>query len=190
MALITCPQCGAEVGEGERVCPSCGAAMSKTASPPAAAVTEKKSLGSFPVLPVLVGALLIVGVIAAVWFAHQHKKAADAAMAPSAEMRERDDADAKRHDAVRRAVLGSIMLHDAQLNTDGYGVDRAMLMEDGTVCYSYHTRNPSGGTDAKTAVLLADRQVLHADVGGEQTDEAKSCAQQTGTDVTARVRLR
>jgi hypothetical protein len=163
--------------------------LSKAASTPADTVTGKKSLGSFPLLPVLVGALLVVGVIAAVWSANHYRKAADAAMAPSAEKRERSDADAKRHDSIRRAMLGSIMLHDAQLHTDGYGVDRAMLMDDGTVCYSYHTQNPSGGTDAKTAVLLPDSQVLKADVGSEQTSWAKSCAQQTGMDVTARVRL-
>lgn len=189
MALSTCPECGAEVGEGELVCPSCGVTLSKAASTPADTVTGKKSLGSFPMLPVLVGALLVVGVIAAVWSANHYRKAADAAMAPSAEKRERSDADAKRHDSIRRAMLGSIMLHDAQLHTDGYGVDRAMLMDDGTVCYSYHTQNPSGGTDAKTAVLLPDSQVLKADVGSEQTSWAKSCAQQTGMDVTARVRL-
>lgn len=189
MALITCPACGAQVGELERVCPSCGAALSKTAPLPSDAATGKKSLGSFPLLPVLVGALLIAGVIAAVWSAHEHRKAADAAMAPSAEKRERSDADAKLHDSVRRAMLGSIMLHDAQPKTDGYGVDRAMLMDDGTVCYSYHTQNPSGGTDAKSAVLLPDSQVLQADVGTEQTAWTKSCAQQTGMDVTTRVRL-
>lgn len=139
-------------------------------------------------LPVLIGALLIGGVIAAVWYAHEHKKAADAAMAPSAETRESSDAEAKRHDAVRRAILGSIMLHDAQLQPDGYALDRAMLMDDGTVCYSYHTRNASGGTDAKTAVLLPDTQLLQADVAKEEAAWAKSCAKETGMDVTARVR--
>ena len=189
MALSTCPECGAAVSEGELVCPSCGVTLSKAASPPADTVTGRKSLGSFPMLPVLVGALLVVGVMAAVWSAHQHRKAADAAMAPSAEKRERSDADAKRQDSIRRAMLGSIMLHDAQLHTDGYGVDRAMLMEDGTVCYRYHSQNASGGTDAKTAALLPDSQVLQADIGSEQTALAKTCAEQTGMDVTARVRV-
>lgn len=189
MTLSTCPECGAAVGEGELVCPSCGVALPKAAAAPSDAIAEKKSLGSFPMLPVLVGALLVVGVIAAVWSAHQHKKAADAAMAPSAEQRERNDADAKRQDSIRRAMLGSIMLHDAQLHTDGYGVDRAMLMDDGTVCYSYHAQNASGGTDAKTAVLLPDSQVLQADVGSGQPALSKTCAEQTGMDVTARVRL-
>ena len=190
MALITCPACGTAVGKREGVCPSCGAPLSKAVPPSSDTVTGTKSLGSFPLLPVLVGALLIAGVIAAVWSAHQHKKAADAAMVPSAQTRERSDADAKVHDSVRRAILGSIMLHDAQLQPDGYGLDRAMLMEDGTVCYNYHTRNPSGASDAKTAVLLPDTQLLQADVAKEQAAWTKSCAQESGMDVTARVRQR
>ncbi|MFC4525457.1 zinc ribbon domain-containing protein [Dyella halodurans] len=184
MALITCPHCGAKVGDQGRACPQCGSPLSDAAAPPGEAATGGRAPS---LLPVLFGGFLIACVVAALWWKHHHPSDTAANMSASEATRERSAAESRFNESVRRAMLGSITLHEAQLHPDSYQLEHAILSEDGDVCYTYHTRNESGGMTVEHAVLPAEGRLAFGDTEAGREVWDKSCAKQTGTDVTANI---
>lgn len=184
MAIITCPHCGAKVGDQERACTQCGSQLSVAAPAPGQAATGRHASS---LLPVFFGALLIAGVLTALWWMHHHPTVAAAHIPASEEARDRRDAETKFNESVRRAILGSITIRGAQLHPDSYKLDRAILTEDGDICYTYHTRSDSGGTNAENAVLPIEGKPTIGESEAGREAWAKSCDGQPGTDITTNI---
>lgn len=184
MALITCPNCGTKVSDQGRACPQCGSPLPEAVLPPGKAVTGKNALS---LLPVFFGGLLIAGVVTGLWWLHHHPVGNNASMSASGDARDRRAAEAKFNESVRRAILGSITLHEGQLHPDSYKLDHAILTEEGDICYTYQVRNESGGMNVENAVLPAEGKLTIADSETGREVWAKSCTEQTGTDVTASI---
>lgn len=186
MILVTCPHCSAKVSDPSGTCPQCGSPISAAPSPLNDAAPGKSSSAYAPLLPVFVGALLIVSVVVVVWSIHNHMtKTAANVMVPAA----RDDkaSEGRFIESMRRAKLGNITLRQAQLFPDSYKLDRATLMEDGAICYLYHARKESGDMVAETAVLTPEGRVAMGDSSTKRTAWDESCGPRTGADVTTRI---
>lgn len=187
MPPTTCPSCGTQIPEPSAACPRCGFRTSNDSSS-SSQTHGGKSLTNFRSTGVIVvGALLIAAAIFAVWSAHQYKKRANASMATSTEERHQDQAYARSEELLRRATLGNMALRQAQVSPSSYKLDHATVMDDGVVCYTFHAQSDSGSVDAGNAVLSAGNELIRANMPGEKAAWEKSCANRTGTDVTASV---
>jgi hypothetical protein len=186
LMVLTCPHCGANVSDPNSTCPQCGLPVSEAPSPLGDAARGKKSSAYAPLLPVLVGALLIATVVAVVWSIDRHMtKTAANVMVPATRDAQTDEG--RFNESMRRATLGNIVLRQAQLYPDSYKLDKATLMEDGAICYLYHVRKESGEMTAETAVLTPQGRVAIGDLLTTQAAWEESCSAQAGTDVTQRI---
>jgi len=185
MVLVTCPHCGAKVDDPSGTCPKCGLPISQAPSPPGDDARGKKPSAYAPLLPALVGAILVAGAIAAVWSIHDHMtKTAAHVTVPAARDAKADEV--RISESMRRATLGNIILRQAQVHEDNYKLDSATLMEDGAICYRYHARNESGEMIAETAVVTPDSKMAMGDTAAKREVWEESCSGR-GTDVTPRI---
>jgi len=184
--VLTCPHCGANVNDPNGTCPQCGLPVSEAPSPLDDAARGEKASTYAPLLPVLVGALLIATVVAVVWSIDRHMtKTAANVMVPATRDAQTDEG--RFNESMRRATLGNIVLRQAQLYPDSYKLDKATLMEDGSICYLYSVRKESAEMTAETAVLTPQGRVAIGDLLTTQAAWEESCGGRAGTDVTQRI---
>lgn len=161
MSLHPCKECGQQISSDAKVCPHCG----------------KKQRGSSGVGWLL---LAIIGVIVffnAIGSLTEHHRGTT--MSPAARA-----AKQKEEVALGRAVWGARRLRDSMRNPDSFKLTQALVMADGTACYTYRAQNGFGGMDVGYAVLTATMQFKTDEMTGFHALWKKRCASKTGADKT------
>src|SRR5690606_15924854 len=97
--------------------------------------------------------------------------------------RKKEAAEMKERLEVAVASQGAKALKSAMRNPDSFKLEKALVMDDGSVCYEYRAQNGFGGMNVGSAVLSADGKVfkLNSDDGFAKVWN-KLCANKYGHD--------
>lgn len=98
-----------------------------------------------------------------------------------------EQADEKRIETGKlMARIGAIELRGAMRNPASFELVQALLMKDGTICYTYRAQNGFGGMNLEAGVMDAKSGHLKVDgVSGFESSWNHRCAHKTGKDVTS-----
>lgn len=154
MALITCKECGKQVSDSAKTCPGCGAAVPKK--------TSRVAL-------VFAGLVLILMV----------KCSYDVATAPSApppppKTPQQIEQEKISEAEFQRVLAGARQLKASMKNPDAFKLESAILMPDGSICYSYRGTNSFNATVPESFVIAKSGAGTSAELWN------KYCAGKTG----------
>lgn len=163
--MRTC-RCGNQVARNAKACPRCGCRFTS---------------GLVKLLAVFIVAAATIGIIGAIIGAASSGNGSSAQPGPSAAeqaMKQKDDA------KFQFGVEGAKQLRDSMRNPDSFKMTKALIMEDGAVCYSYRSQNGFGGMNDGQAVLAPRGKFKSDESAGFVTLWNKECANKTATDKT------
>jgi hypothetical protein len=170
MALMKCSECGSQLSDKAKSCPSCG-------SPPR---RKTSSLTWFVTLLFgLTGAVTVVVMIAA-----------DGQGTSTGHIVEEHEP--KQNEEELHLIIGAGTLRKSMKNPSSFELEMALLIDGArTACYSYRGRNSFNAVVPGQAVFIFDTQRLmtNNDEGFAKEWNGR-CANKPGTDYTHRIRLR
>lgn len=169
MALVKCSECGKQVSSAAAACPNCGAKPKK-----------RTSLFTW-----IVTAFIGFAALSAL-FSEPSEKSAASRPAPKVKSPE----ELRYEKNLNRAAVAAQALRKSMRNPDSFVLEQALAMESNTICIEYRAQNGFGGMNRGRALLSADdKKLLSDESDGFNSSWNKSCAGQTGDDLTRAVQV-
>ena len=168
MGMVKCRECGKEVSDKAKTCPSCG--IEKPA--PASRVGTYLKLG--------LGALVVFGMVRCISDQEDRRASADAEKqrveaAKTPEQRAKETADKAKSEAdFQSVVLRLRALKAASKNPASFELVDAQLLDDGTLCATYRATNSFNA-------VVTEYKAISADVSF--VDWNRKCARKSGKDM-------
>lgn len=191
MALVNCRECGKEISKRAHACPHCGYKLRRTRL-----VTWLGTI--FVAIPLAIA-------IFASWIAPPKPELSGSftnqtaspnpeppeTATPKPESPAQAAARKKQDRAAQLPMAGAIALKKAMRDPESFKLESALQIEStGAVCYEYRSKNGFGGVNVGQAVLSADGKNFKTDEeGGFTTLWNKECANRSGTETAAGIRL-
>lgn len=193
MSLIKCKECGKQISDKAKVCPSCGYVPRRT-SLFTWIVTIILAIGFFPVV---ISSFTNYS-NQANGSTHETEFKAPETSEQLVERNKRNEeiqkeiAENKQKDdeAIQKATIGAIALKKAMRDPESFKLESALVINGtGAVCYDYRARNGFGGVNVGHAVLSSDgkRFKTNAEDGFTKLWN-KECVNKTGKEVATAIR--
>lgn len=193
MSLMKCKECGKQISDKAKACPSCGY------------VPRRTSLFTW-----IVTIILAIGFLPVVFssFTNYSNQANDSTHETEFKVLEtpeqlvernkkneeiqKEIAENKKKDdeAIQKATIGAIALKKAMRDPESFKLESALVINDtGAVCYDYRARNGFGGVNVGHAVLASDgKRFKTNEEDGFTKLWNKECVNKTGKEVVTAIR--
>lgn len=181
-----CSRCGNALPGESRFCNHCGASLGPPAFPVVVQKPREKSFlkSVFIFFAVLIGVSMVISFISAVGTESTSKSSAPKTPEQLAKEEQERQKKEKQEADFQRAVLAARQLKSAMRNPDSFKLSEALIMENGSVCFTYRAQNGFGGMNLGNAVVTARGDFRSDESSGFTRLWNKECANKVGYDKT------